>query len=40
MTDEILALNNLAAKSGDGDFLRVIAENVLQIIMEAKAARR
>jgi transposase-like protein len=35
MTNAILALNELALKSGDGDFLRVIAENVLQIIMEA-----
>ena len=35
MTDDRLPLAELAAKCGDADFLRVIAENVLQLIMEA-----
>ena len=35
MTDDRLPLAELAAKSGDPDFLRVIAESVLQMIMEA-----
>ncbi len=35
MTDNRLPLAELAAKRGDSDFLRVIAENVLQLIMEA-----
>lgn len=35
MTDDRLALAELAAKSGDSDFLRTIAESVLQLIMEA-----
>lgn len=35
MTDDRLALSELAAKSGDSDFLRTIAESVLQLIMEA-----
>ena len=35
MTDDRLPLAELLAKTGDGDFLRVVAENVLQIIMEA-----
>jgi len=35
MTDDRLALSELAAKSGDSDFLRAIAESVLQLIMEA-----
>ena len=35
MTDDRLPLAELAAKSGDPDFLRLIAENVLQLIMEA-----
>jgi transposase-like protein len=35
MTDDRLPLAELAAKSGDPDFLRAIAENVLQLIMEA-----
>ena len=30
-----LPLGELAAKSGDADFLRAIAESVLQLIMEA-----
>lgn len=35
MTDDRLALCELAAKSGDSDFLRTIAGSVLQLIMEA-----
>ena len=35
MTEDRLPLAELAAKSGDPDFLRLIAENVLQLIMEA-----
>lgn len=35
MTDDRLPLTELAAKSGDSDFLRAIAESVLQLIMEA-----
>jgi transposase-like protein len=35
MTDDRLPLAELAAKSGDAEFLRAIAENVLQLIMEA-----
>ena len=35
MTDDRRPLAELAAKSGDPDFLRLIAENVLQLIMEA-----
>ncbi|MEZ0000858.1 IS256 family transposase [Sinorhizobium fredii] len=35
MTDDRLPLVELAAKSGDPDFLRAIAESVLQLIMEA-----
>ena len=35
MTDDRLPLAELAAKSGDGDFLRALAESVLQLIMEA-----
>src|SRR5579863_6444723 len=35
MTDDRLPLAELAAKAGDDDFLRSIAESVLQIIMEA-----
>ena len=35
MTDDRLPLAELMAKTGDGDFLRTIAESVLQIIMEA-----
>ncbi|PLU15281.1 IS256 family transposase [Sinorhizobium medicae] len=34
MTDDRLPLAELAAKSGDPDFLRAIAESVLQLIME------
>src|SRR5580700_11382306 len=35
MTDERMALVDLLQKSGDGDFLRAVAEAVLQILMEA-----
>jgi putative transposase len=35
MTDASLLIEELAAKSGDGDFLRAIAESVMQLIMEA-----
>src|SRR5262245_45845112 len=35
MTDDRMALVGLLQKSGDGDFLRSVAEAVLQILMEA-----
>src|ERR1700716_2036952 len=35
MTDDRMALAELLQKSGDGDFLRTVAEAVLQILMEA-----
>src|SRR6202047_4915087 len=35
MTDERMALAELLQKSSDGDFLRAVAEAVLQILMEA-----
>src|SRR4051795_9010718 len=35
MTEERLPLVELLAKAGDGDFLRSVAEAVLQILMEA-----
>lgn len=35
MTDDRLPLAELMAETGDGDFLRSVAESVLQIIMEA-----
>src|SRR5882672_11887504 len=35
MTDDRMALAELLQKSGDGDFLRSVAEAVLQILMEA-----
>ena len=35
MTDDRMALVELLQKSGDGDFLRAVAEVVLQILMEA-----
>jgi transposase-like protein len=35
MTEDRIALADLMAKSGDGDFLRSVAESVLQIIMAA-----
>ncbi len=34
MTDDRMALVELLQKSGDGDFLRAVAEAVLQILME------
>jgi transposase-like protein len=35
MTDDTLALTELLQKAGDGDFLRTLAESVLQILMAA-----
>ena len=35
MTEDRLPIAELLAKSGDDDFLRSVAEAVLQIIMEA-----
>src|ERR1700747_3509693 len=35
MTDERLALSELLEKAGDGDFLRSVAEAVLQLLMDA-----
>jgi hypothetical protein len=35
ITDDRMALVELLQKSGDGDFLRAVAEAVLQILMEA-----
>ena len=35
MTEDRLPLAELMAKTGDSDFLRSIAESVLQLIMEA-----
>ncbi len=35
MTEERLPLQELLAKAGDGDFLRSVAEAVLQMLMEA-----
>jgi putative transposase len=35
MTDDRMALVELLQKSGEGDFLRTVAEAVLQILMEA-----
>lgn len=35
MTDETLPLAELLAKTGDSDFLRTVAETVLQMLMEA-----
>ena len=35
MTDERLPLAELLQKAGDGDFLRAVAEAVLQLLMEA-----
>jgi putative transposase len=34
MTEDRMALVDLLQKSGDGDFLRAVAEAVLQILME------
>lgn len=38
MTDDTMALNELMQKAADGDFLRTVAEAVLQILMEADVA--
>ena len=35
MTEERLALSELLEKAGEGDFLRTVAEAVLQLLMEA-----
>jgi transposase-like protein len=35
MTEERLALSELLEKAGEGDFLRAVAEAVLQLLMEA-----
>jgi len=35
MTEERLALAELMEKAADGDFLRLVAEAVLQLLMEA-----
>ena len=35
MAEERLALAELLEKAGDGDFLRTVAEAVLQLLMEA-----
>jgi len=35
MTDERLPLSELLEKAGEGDFLRAVAEAVLQLLMEA-----
>ena len=35
MTDDRLPLAELLQKAGDGDFLRAVAEAVLQILMES-----
>ena len=34
MTEERLTLSELLEKAGDGDFLRTVAEAVLQLLME------
>jgi putative transposase len=35
MTEDRLALSELLEKAGDGDFLRTVAEAVLQLLMDA-----
>ena len=35
MTEPTLPLAELLAKAGDGDFLRAVAESVVQLLMEA-----
>ena len=37
MTEERLVLADLLEKAGDGDFLRAVAEAVLQLLMESDA---
>ena len=39
MTEERLALSELLEKAGDGDFLRSVAEAVLQLLMETDVER-
>jgi hypothetical protein len=39
MTEERLALAQLLEKAGEGDFLRAVAEAVLQLLMEADVER-
>jgi hypothetical protein len=38
MTEERLLLAELLEKAGDGDFLRAVAEAVLQLLMETAKA--
>src|SRR5512143_1875683 len=38
MTDDTMALSELMQKAADGDFLRTVAEAVLQLLMEADVA--
>ena len=38
MTEERLPLSELLEKTGEGDFLRAVAEAVLQLLMEADVA--
>ena len=40
MTEERLPLAELLSKAGDGDFLRSVAEAVLQLLMERRDPRR
>ena len=40
MTDERMALVELLQKSGDGDFLRAVAEAVLQILTRPSRNQR
>ena len=39
MTEERLVLAELLEKAGEGDFLRAVAEAVLQLLMESDVAR-
>jgi hypothetical protein len=39
MTEDRLPLNELLRKAGDGDFLRAVAESVLQLLIEADVER-
>jgi hypothetical protein len=39
MTEERLALAELLEKAGEGDFLRPVAEAVLQLLMESEPRR-
>ncbi len=39
MTDDNMALTDLLQKTGEGDFLRTLAETVLQMLMEADVVR-